>query len=103
MADNLSELFAEMAGKFDPDAWGSEDAVLQFNIGDKAWVATIEGGNLSIDEGAVDSPAMTMTCSEEDILAMAKGDLNPVSAFMQGKIKIDGNMSLAMKLQSLIG
>ena len=39
----------------------------------------------------------------EDFLKLAEGKLNPTSAFMSGKLKIKGDMSLALKLQSLIG
>jgi sterol carrier protein 2 len=38
----------------------------------------------------------------EDWVAIASGKMNPTSAFMQGKIKVKGEMSLAMKLQTLL-
>jgi len=38
----------------------------------------------------------------EDWVSIATGKLNPTSAFMQGKIKVKGDMSLAMKLQTLL-
>ena len=106
MVSTVQELLAELPKRFDPEAWGSENAVLVFNVtGGQggSWVARVQDGKLSVAEGTVDSPDMTMTVSDEDLLAMVNGDLNPVSAFMQGKVTIDGNVSLAMKLQSLLG
>lgn len=100
-----SELFQELSGHFDPEKWGDEDALLAFEIsGDNGgnWVATIEDGKLSVRDGAVDDADMTMVCSDEDLMAMVHGDLNPVSAFMAGKVRIKGNMSLAMKLQTFL-
>ena len=44
----------------------------------------------------------TITATSETIVKMRKGDLNPMMAVMMGKIKIKGDMTLAMKLQSLI-
>lgn len=44
----------------------------------------------------------TITASSETIVKMRNGDLNPMMAVMTGKIKIKGDMTLAMKLQSLI-
>src|SRR4051812_32986711 len=38
----------------------------------------------------------------EDWISIATGKMNPTSAFMQGKIKVKGDMSLAMKLQTLL-
>src|SRR5574341_1337094 len=101
MPASVKDIFAEMAARFDSAAWGSEDAVLQFNItgdGGGSWTATIKGGNLTLTEGTVSDASMTMTCESQDLLAIVNGELSAVSAFMQGRVKIDGNMSLAMKL-----
>lgn len=44
----------------------------------------------------------TITTSVETLQKVKSGDLNPMMAVMSGKIKISGDMGLAMKLQSLI-
>jgi putative sterol carrier protein len=58
-------------------------------------------------EGAVvtnaDAPAdCTVLVSTEDLTAMAKGELDPMSAMMRGRLKIQGDMAVAMKLQSML-
>lgn len=45
----------------------------------------------------------TVTTSLATINALRNGELNPMMAMMSGKIKISGDMGLAMKLSSLIG
>ena len=45
----------------------------------------------------------TITMSLGDLESMLSGDLNPTAAFMQGKLKVDGDMSVAMKLSSVVG
>lgn len=45
----------------------------------------------------------TIKIAMEDFIALTKGDLNPMGAFMSGKIKVEGEMGVAMKLQSLLG
>lgn len=44
-----------------------------------------------------------MTATDEDFLALFNGELNPMMAFMQGKIKVKGEMALALKLQTILG
>jgi putative sterol carrier protein len=41
--------------------------------------------------------------SAEDFQAMSSGSLNPMMAFMTGKIKVDGDLNTVMKFQSLVG
>ena len=106
MADSLQEIFAKIPERFDAEAWGDQDAVLQFDVtGDEGgqWYIAVKGGALSVTEGRADSPDMTLTTSAEDLKAIMDGELNAVSAFMQGRLQVDGDMSLAMKLQSLLG
>lgn len=105
MPESVKELLSRMVDRFDPNAWGAQDAVLLFDISGEQggqWVATVKGGTLTVNEGSTDAADMTLHCSDEDLVAMIKGELNPVSAFMQGKLKIDGDMALAMKLQNLL-
>ncbi len=45
----------------------------------------------------------TIITSVETLQKLKSGDLNPMMAVMSGKIKIKGDMGLAMKLQSLVG
>jgi putative sterol carrier protein len=105
MPDSVSQVFEEIPNHFDAAAWGSQNALLQFNItgdGGGSWTATIKDGKIGIEQGTSSSPDMTVTTSADDMLALVSGDLNAVSAFMQGRVKIDGDMSLAMKLQTLL-
>lgn len=105
MLNTVAEVFAEIPEHFDPAAWGPEDAVLQFNMtgdGGGQWNATIKDGKLTIAEGVGPEPSMTVNCTAQDMLAIVNGELSAVSAFMQGRVKIDGNLTLAMKLQNLL-
>ena len=46
-----------------------------------------------------DKPDVTLSLKDEDLVALMTGKLNPQKAFFQGKLKVQGNMGLAMKLQ----
>ena len=50
-----------------------------------------------------DSADCTVKVTMADFQALVNGRLNPMSAFMSGKIQVDGDMGVAMKLQSLFG
>ncbi len=45
----------------------------------------------------------TIKITMDNFEALAAGDLDPTTAFMMGKLKIEGNMGIAMKLQSVFG
>mgnify|MGYP000562741310 CR=1 FL=1 len=45
----------------------------------------------------------TVTITKENFKALVKGDLNPMTAFMMGKVSVSGDMGVAMKLQSFLG
>ena len=46
---------------------------------------------------------MTLSMAGQDLVALSNGELNPVAAFMQGRIKVTGDMSLALRLQNILG
>lgn len=63
----------------------------------------IEGeGSIVVDESGVregdDDTDVTMIASAETFQGIIEGDVNPTMAFMSGKLKIEGNMGMAMKL-----
>ena len=63
-------------------------------------------GFIHVDGAAVtndDAPAdCTVVVSREDLEAMARGQLDPMSAMLRGRLKIQGDMGVAMKLQSML-
>ena len=60
---------------------------------------TGDGGNVVTNEEK--DAECTVSITSEDFSKLLDGDLNPMSAFMTGRLKIKGNMGVAMKLQQL--
>ncbi len=80
------------------------DAILQFDLsGDDGgqFYLEINDGEITKTEGIHENPNMTLKASSDDYYNVATGQLNPMQAFMSGKIKIQGDMSMAMKMQSM--
>ena len=61
----------------------------------------ITNESIDVQTGTHDSPKITMTMKESDYLDMINGKLNGQMAFMSGKLKIAGDMGLALKMQNL--
>ena len=59
----------------------------------------VDGQVVSNDDAPADC---TVVVSREDLEAMAKGQLDPMSAMLRGRLKIQGDMSVAMKLQAML-
>ncbi|WP_373086320.1 SCP2 sterol-binding domain-containing protein [Sneathiella sp.] len=77
------------------------DATLKFDFEDDGVVfvdATTVPNVVSNEDKDADC---TITITQENFEALAAGELDPTTAFMMGKLKIAGNMGIAMKLQSL--
>jgi len=75
---------------------------LKFDMGGQQLFIDGTGeGNVVSAEG--EDADCTVNVSMADFQALISGNLNPMSAFMSGKIKVDGDMGVAMKLQNLFG
>ena len=68
------------------------------------WHLDLKNGSGAAGQGhpASGDPDVTMTLIESDFVQMFAGKLDATSAFMSGKLKIKGNMGLAMKLQKFM-
>uniref|UniRef100_A0A7S3PLD5 SCP2 domain-containing protein n=1 Tax=Aplanochytrium stocchinoi TaxID=215587 RepID=A0A7S3PLD5_9STRA len=72
---------------------------INFKDPDSSYVVDIE--NKKVSEGTAKKTEINLTFTESDFQDLITGKLNPVQAFMQGKIKFKGNMNLLMKFQGL--
>lgn len=101
----LKEVFAGLQEKLaDPSKMKGTTAIYQFELtGDDPgnYNVKFDDGVAAVTEGTADAPDITLTMDAEDFKNMIAGQLNPMMAFMSGKLKITGDMSLAMKLQAL--
>ncbi len=110
MADQTSKSFFEekIAQKLKdkPELSKAINSTYEFNItGDTGGVWTVD---LTKEPGVVTAGSQgpancTVTCTASDFMNVVSGKMNAQMAFMSGKLKIKGDMGLAMKLQKIIG
>ena len=98
------EIFDAMPGRFLPEQAGDLRAIIQFDLsgdGGGQWNATIANRQLTVQPGVAVSPSLTFSAAASDYVAMINGELNPMQAFMQGKVRVRGDMPLVMRMQNL--
>ncbi len=76
---------------------GGLDSSVKFDFGEDG-IITASGTEAKAVNEDTDC---TITISKDDFIALAQGELDPMMAFMSGKLKVEGDMSVAMGLQSL--
>lgn len=99
-----AQLFESMPEHLDTEKAAGADIAVLFDLdGDDGgrWIVRVVNVECTIHRGGEGRHDATIKMTDEDYVAMMQGRLNPMSAFMSGKIKVAGDMSKALKLQSL--
>jgi putative sterol carrier protein len=86
------------------DAVKKVNAVYRFDISGPdggTWILDMKEGTAGVRQ-ADEAGQCTIAISDADFVSMISGKLNPQMAFMSGKLKVKGDMGLAMKLGQVL-
>ena len=74
------------------------DGIAKFEIEDEGAIVIDKGGARASDDAA----DVTLSASADTFQDILAGNLDATSAFMTGRLKLDGDMGLAMRLGSVL-
>ena len=100
----VKETFEAMPTKFRADKAAGTNATIQYDVsgeGGGTWHAVIKDGTCAVHDGTASNPSLTLQISAQDWLDMLSGKQSGQMLFMSGKLKVKGDMGLAMKLGSM--
>jgi putative sterol carrier protein len=104
--EEIAQLFPELLTHFVPEKAEGINAAIQVDLsGDNGglyWLK-IQDKQATIGEGKVEKPKMTVRATADDFAALAQGTIDPIQAFMRGRIKVQGDMGLALKFLMMFG
>ncbi len=98
------QLLESMPLAFDAQAAGELKAVIQFQVsGEEEFTAHLEiaGGDCVFHEGAAPRPDLVIHTPASVWLGIARGEIDGQAAFMSGRYRSEGNLSLLMRMASL--
>ena len=99
----VKELVFNHEKAFLPEKGVGVNAVIQYKLaGDQAgdYIINIADGACKVAEGEAENPTMTLTADGEYFSDVLLGKEDGMKGFMMGKIKLAGDLNLAMKLTS---
>ncbi|MCM3616786.1 SCP2 sterol-binding domain-containing protein [Sutcliffiella horikoshii] len=102
---DVKSTFQELQSRMNENPEGIKglNAVYQFNLNeDKIYQISFHEGNVEMYEREEKSPDCILELSDENVLKMIEGNFNTTMAYMTGKLKVKGDLGLALKLQSAL-
>jgi putative sterol carrier protein len=99
-----ADIFAKTAENLIPDKAGDMNAAVAFDLsGDEGgqWTVKIADGSCTVEDGIAEGADATISMDGNDYVDMMTGKLNPMMAFMGGKVKVSGDLNTVMKFQTM--
>ncbi len=102
MPITIQDIFEAIPRRFNSDAAGAWNAIIQFDFsGDdtESWLVNVDNGSCTVETGTSDAATANVKTSTDTWIGMITGSVNPMQAFMSGQLVVGGNVGDVMKLQ----
>jgi putative sterol carrier protein len=101
--ESARQFFESLQGRADSSRASDLSASYRFDIEDVGnWYVDVEKGVVTVTESQ--NPADCVIATDEPtFLAVVENEQSPMGAFMTGKIRVEGDMGLALRLKDLVG
>jgi putative sterol carrier protein len=101
--ETAREFFETLPGRVSPQGARALESSYRFAIdGAGSWRVESEGDRLVVTES--DAPAdCVIRANEKTFLRIVRGEQSPMGAYMTGKVKVEGDLGLALRLRDLLG
>jgi putative sterol carrier protein len=103
-AEAVADIMTSMVGQVNRNALAGQSFVIQFRLhgdGGGDYYFEVRDGTPQMHTGLHPHPSMTMTLAARDYVDLIGGRLHGERAFLEGRLKISGDMSLAARMQDL--
>jgi putative sterol carrier protein len=101
--ESAREFFEGLPGRIDPERARTLDASYRFDIeGAGSWRLEADGERAIVTES--DAPADCVIRTDENtFLRIVRGEQSPMGAYMTGKVRVEGDQGLALRLRDVFG
>jgi len=101
MTSSAREFFEGIESRVDPAQVAAASASYRFDVGGAgSWHVAVGDGKVVVEESDAEADCVILA-SEETLMKIVRGEANPMTAYLTGKLKIKGDTELALKLKDL--
>jgi putative sterol carrier protein len=104
MSYTVAQVMSKMPEAFLAEKAAGLDVAIQFRFtGVEAgeWFATIKDGRCSVSSGTTPAPKLTVAADAGEFVKIMLGEMDGMQAFMQGRLKLSGDINLAARMMSM--
>lgn len=100
-----SELFASLPNRFRSERAGDLRAVYVFELegeGGGSWTVRVADGALTVEDAPAADADVTVRAKADDWLAIVEGRMDPQLAYLTKRLRVTGNLQLALRLREVV-